>query len=551
MRTFDFLAHAARAKEIFTIVARYGFANLLQQAEAPTSLWRRMLPEPASHHTTEERIRMAAEELGPAFVKFGQLLSTRPELLPQPLIMELRKLQNSVRPLAFPEMKRVLEDSLGHPLEEVFADFDTTAAAAASLAQVYRARLRTTGEDVAVKIQKPDIRRKIEIDLDLAGWVAGQLHQRSDDLRPFDLPAIVEEVRKAVILELDFRHEASNQEYFNRVNPLPDRVFAPKVHRPLCSERVLVTAWVEGASVDTVGLAPQERRRIAVNGANSIVHQILIDGFFHADPHAGNVIITADGRIAFVDWGMAGHLSRRLRYALGDFLIAAMEQDAERLVRIAIELAPSDTQIERRTLEQQVMIALREDLGMEANQQHLGRAMLRLLFILGKNGIPLSRDFSLMAKAVLSIEEIGWTLDPKFDLRAIAGPILRAQQRERWSGRSLLRMAQEIARSGMNGMREIPSEIARLMRRLEHDNLTVNFQHRGLEHFEQTVATAANRITLGVIIGSLIVGSSLIVTTGAGPRLLGYPALGIVGYLLSAILGFYIVFDIIRHGRHK
>lgn len=551
MRPFDFLAHAVRAEEIFAILARNGFADLLQQAGAPQGTWRRMLPKPAHPMTTNERIRVTAEELGPAFVKLGQLLSMRPDLLPQPLILELRKLQNNVKPLPFAEMKPVIDEEYGRPHSELFDNFSEIPAASASLAQVYRATVTATGRNVAVKVQKPAIKRQIEIDLDLAAWLASQLHQRSATLKPYDLPSVVDEVRKVIVKELDFRGEARNQEYFNSINPEPEQVFAPSVVLELSTERVLVTDWVEGTSVEDTVMPPDELRAIAANGATSLINQILVEGFFHADPHAGNIIITPEGRLAFIDWGMVGHLTRRLRHALADFLIASIELDSERVVRIAADLAPSEARPDLREMEKEVMLALREEFNFAAGRQELGRAMLRLLYIFGGHGIPLSHDFSIMAKSVLSIEEVGKMLDPGFDLRAYAKPVMEKMQRDRWNPHSLLRMAQDFAKSGLTGLRELPSELTRLMRRLEHDNLTINFQHRGLEHLEETVGTAANRITLGVIVGSLIVGSSLIVTTRAGPQLFGYPALGIIGYLMSALIGFYIVIDIVRHSRHK
>lgn len=551
MKRFDFLAHAVRAKEIFSILARNGFADLLHQAGAPAGTWRKMIPQPAHPKTTYERIRTTAEELGPAFVKFGQMLSMRPDVVPQPLILELRKLQEHVKAVPFADMKPVLDEALGGAHTEFFDDFNEIPVASASLAQVYRATLRADGRTVAVKVQKPGIGRTIEIDLDMAGWIAGQLHRRSSALRPYDLPSVVEEVRKGVLRELDFRNEARNQEYFNTVNPHPDEVFAPAVFKDLSSECVLVMEWVDGTSVGGSGLPKERLEAISRNVATSLIHQILVAGFFHADPHAGNVIVANDGRVAFIDWGLVGNLTIRLRYALADFWIAAVEADAERIVRIAVELAPTEARPDLREMEKEVTLALREELNFAIGRQELGRAMLRLLYILGSNGIPLSRDYSLMAKAVLSIEEVGRTLDPSFDMRANAQSVLEQLQRDRWSPQTMLRTVKEFLRGSLLGLKDLPLEVRRLMRRLEHDNLTVNFQHRGLEHLEETVGTAANRVTLGVIVGSLIVGSSLIVTTGAGPRLLGFPALGTIGYLISALFGLYIVFDIVRHGKHK
>jgi ubiquinone biosynthesis protein len=551
VKRFDFLAHGVRAAEIFGILARNGFADLLDQAGAPTSMWRKVVPHTAHPKTTYERIRITLEELGPTFVKFGQVLSMRPDVVPEGLILELRKLQNHVQEVPYAEMMVVLDASLGKSHSRVFEDFEKTAAASASLAQVYTARVRATGVKVAVKVQKPGIAHNIQIDLDLAGWIAGQLNHRSENLRPYDLPSIVEEIRKGVLQELDFRIEARNQDYFNAINPTPEKVFAPAVVGDLSSEYVMVSEWVDGSTVSASRLPPEKRMEIAENGASSLIHQVLIDGFFHADPHEGNLIIAKDGRLAFIDWGLAGHLTRRLRHALGDFWLASDEQDPERIVQIAADLGPSEARPDLRGMEKEVMIALREELNFSTGRQQLGRAMLRLLYILGKNGMPLSRDFSLTAKAVLSIEEIARMLDPEFDLRKYARPILEEQRRERWSPKVMLGLAQDFAKTSLRGLRDLPSELTRLMRRLEHDNLTVNFQHKGLEHLEETLGTAANRVTLGVIVGALIVGSSLIVTTGAGPRLFGYPALGLIGYLISAIFGLYIVFDIIRHSRHK
>jgi len=551
VRPFDFLAHAARAREIFSVLARNGFVELIQQAGAPSGPWRRILPHPAESRTTEERIRATAEELGPAFVKFGQMLSMRPDILPGQLILELRKLQDRVKARPFGEMGPVLDAALGRPHSEIFGQFDETPAASASLAQVYFATLRESGVAVAVKIQKPNIRRTIEIDLDLAAWMAGQLHQRSEALRPYDLPSIVEEVRKGVLRELDFRIEARNQGFFNKNNPYSGAVFAPEVLPGLSSERVLVMARVEGTSLGATGLPQDRLTELAAAGATSLIHQVLVDGFFHADPHAGNVIVASDGRLAFIDWGMVGHLTRRLRIALGDFWIAAVEQDAERLVRIAAELAPSGARPDLREMEKDVMLALREELNFAIGRQQLGRTMLRVLYIFGSNGIPLSRDYSLVAKAVLSIEEVGRMLDPSFDIRLHAQPVLEQMHRDRWNPRAMLGSARELLGAGLSGLREVPLELRRIMRRIEHDDLTVNLRHQGLHALEDTIRKAANQIALGVIVGSLIIGSSLIVRSGQGPRLFGISALGTAGYLISALFGLYIVYDIVMRSRHK
>lgn len=551
MRPFNVLNHAVRAKEILAVLARHGFADLLSQIDLPTGFWRRILPTPPPRRSLGERLRLAAEELGPTFVKLGQLLSMRPDAVPHDVILELRKLQDSVQPLPFATMRPVLAAALARDVSEVFPEFEEKPVAAASLAQVYFAKLRD-GTAVAVKIQKPELQRRIETDFGLAEWLAGQLHERVAALKPMDLPGVIAESRAAILRELDFRHEARNQQFFNALNPHPERVFAPKVFLEFCSERVLVMERVDGRPVsEAAGLSPAERAALAAQGAESLVRQVFLAGFFHGDPHAGNLFITADRRLCFLDWGLAGHLTRRLRHALADFWIAAVEQDTEQIVQIAADLAPVDARPDLRQMEKEVTVALREELNFSIGRQALGRAMLRLLFIFGQHGITLSRDYSLMAKAVLSIEEVGRGLDPSFDLRKHTEPVLRELQRERAHPRVFARRSRLMLRQALVGLQDLPFDVRRLVRRLEHDNLAINLQHRGLEEHDDAVKIAANRITLGVIIGALVIGSSLIVTTGIEPHLFGYPALGIVGYLLSAVLGLWVVWDTIRHGRHK
>jgi ubiquinone biosynthesis protein len=548
---FDVLQHAVRAKEILAVLARHGFADLIGKLDLPSGFWQRLLPTPGRPTSLAERIRLAAEELGPTFVKFGQVMSMRPDIVPHEIILELRKLQDRVRPLPFAVMREVLTSALGRPPAEVFAEFDENPAAAASLAQVYFARLHS-GEAVAVKVQKPELQRSIEVDFDLALWLADMLQPHVAALQVIDVKGVLAEARAWVLRELDFRNEARNQEYFNSFNRKPDEVYAPRVFPELCSACVLVMERIDGTPVGQLGPQPMAtRQRLAANGAGSLVRQVFLSGFFHADPHAGNLLLASDGRLCFLDWGLAGHLTRRLRHALADFWIAAVEQDSERIVQIAADLAPVDARPDLRAMEQEITVVLREELNFAIGRQALGRAMFRLLFVFGQRGIPLSRDYALMAKAVVSIEEVGRLIDPQFDLRHCTEPVLRELQRERASPRVMLGRTRDMLRHAFLGLQDLPFELRRLVRRLEHDSLAINLHHRGLEDHDDAVKIAANRIALGVIIGSLIIGSSLIVTTGIKPHFLGYPALGIVGYLLSAVLGLYVVWDIIRHGRHK
>ena len=438
LKPFDLLANAVRAKEIAIVLVRHGFAEIIEQIETPGAWWQRFVPAPREHRSTYERIRLAAQELGPTFVKFCQLLSMRPDLVPQSLVLELQKLQDAVQPLPFSGMQKVALEELECDLAEVFSEFNETPVASASLAQVYYARLKADGRDVAVKLQRPDLQKTVEADLDLIAFFAARIHHYIARLRPFDLPAIVEEIRAGLIQELDFRHEARNQQYFNAQNPAPDKVFAPEVIGQFTTRRMLVMERVDGRRIEQAPLTPEQAKALATAGAASLLHQIVISGFFHADPHAGNVLVTADGRLCLLDWGLAGHLTRRLRHALADLFIAAAAHDAEQVVQIGLSLAGPGTQPDHRTMEKEVTIALRENLNFATGHEQIGLLILKVIGIFGRNGISVSRDYALMAKAVLSIEEVGRTLDPEFDLRLVAQPVLRELHRERWSPKALL-----------------------------------------------------------------------------------------------------------------
>jgi ubiquinone biosynthesis protein len=260
---------------------------------------------------------------------------------------------------------------------------------------------------------------------------------------------------------------------------------------------------------------------------------------------AGNVLVAADGRLCFLDWGLAGHLTRRLRLALADLFLAAVDQDAERIVQIAAELGSPGGRADLRAMERDVTLALREDFNRAINQLNLGRAMLKLLFIFGRNGISISSDYSLMAKAVLSIEEVATSLDPHFDLKRSARPVLVALQKERHGPRAVLRDTRAMLRSTLGSLRDLPGEIHRIIRRLEHDELTIKFQHQGLDDLDNALKTSANRIALGFIAGSLLIGSSLIVAAKGGAG----NALSTTGYVLAALLAAYVGYGIVREGR--
>lgn len=550
IKPFEFIANAVRAKEIVAVLARYGFADLLQKMDLPPRLlsaFGKMVPQKRSQW---ERLRIVLEELGPTFIKFGQLLSTRPDVVPEDLIKELRKLQESVPPVSFEQIRPILESELGCELSTVFSEFEEVAQAGASMAQVHRARLRSTGERVAVKIQRPGLRKVIDADFDLLLWFARQAHERIDDLRPLSLPTVIEALRDGLERELDFHREARSLAYFSRGNPYSEEVSAPKIFIDHCSRRVLVMEWIEGRRLESIEAGSPEAKRLSRVGSRSMFHQIMINGYFHADPHAGNIRVLDDGKLCFLDWGMTGQLTQRMRYGLVDLFQAFVKGDAQQVSRIAMNLADTGESIDRRRMERDVNVAIREHYNPETGEGDVGRAILSLLYVFGRNGVDLARDYSLMAKAILCVEETGGSLDDGYNLKNEFEPVLRKLILQRRNPKRMATAFRDSVMLGLEQLQSFPEEILRIVKKVEKDNLKINLQHRGLEELGDTISDASNKITLGIIIGCLLVGSSMIVSSKTPPIVFGFPILGIVGYVLSLLLGLYVAFDILR-GRPK
>lgn len=546
IRPFEFIANAVRAKEIVGVLARNGFADLLQKLDLPPGLLKAFGKSTSEKRSQWERLRLVLEQLGPTFVKFGQLLSMRPDVVPEALIVELRKLQEKVPPVSYDSIRPVLEEGLGDKLEAVFSEFELEAVAAASMAQVHRAVLAGTGERVAVKIQRPGLRKVIDADFDIMMWFARQAHERVEELRPLDLPGVIEAMRDSLERELDFRREARSLSFFKRRNAHMEEVTAPKAHETYCSRRVLVLEWVEGRKLDDVEPDSEEAKRLSRIGSKSMFHQIMIHGYFHADPHAGNIRVLNDGRICFLDWGMVGQLTRRMRYGLMDLFLAFVKADSEQVCRIAMSLADSGESIDRRRMERDVNVAIREHYNPETGEGDVGRAILSLLYVFGQNGVDLARDYSLMAKAILCVEETGHKLDTNYNLKAEFEPILKKLIRERRSPKRVAKEARDRLIFSVDQLQSMPEEGLRILKKIEKNQLKINLQHKGLEELDDAISDASNKITLGIIIGCLLVASSLIVTANIPPIVFGLPILGIAGYVLSFLLGMYVAFDILR-----
>lgn len=546
MKPFNYLANAVRAPEIVAILFRWGFEDLLLKLDTPRFLLRNLVREKVAHLTPYERVRNACEELGPIFVKLGQILSTRPDRLPEPLVMELKKLRSQVEPQPYERIKPVIFKELGCSPEDVFVDFDPVPVAAGSLGQVYKGQLRSGGEWVAVKVQRADVRKTISSDMEIIGWFARQLDMRMEDLRVYNLPLLVKEAEKRLEEELDYRNEAENAETFRVLSDNLGKVFAPKVYREFTTRRLLITEWVDGQHPDKVELSAEEARKLAKVGGESVMQQIVGTGFFHSDPHSGNMLITSDLRICWLDWGQAGQITLEMRYQLADFFSAIMNRDVDKVVDIAQCMANENSRLDRHRLNKEVSSLLNRYRSLGSSGVKISTVGLEMLFVFGRSGVEVVGDYTLLSKAILCVEETATALDPDFDIVSVAEPFLLKLNRERWSLSNIKRQFFYPLKTLSRCLLLLPETVQKILQRVENEDLQINFNHTGTERLEDVFSASMNRLTVGVIIGSLVIGSSLIITTGVGPLLWGFPAIGILGFLVSVVLGMYIVISILR-----
>ncbi|MGW8223209.1 MAG: ABC1 kinase family protein, partial [Syntrophobacteria bacterium] len=500
--------------------------------------------------STWERIRHMLVDLGPTYIKFGQIMSLRPDLIPRPLILELRKLQDEVAPVKYQEIQEVVEKNLRRPISEVFSFFDEEPLAAASLAQVHRAILRENKEVVAVKVQRPKIRQVIEPDLYILSRIAGQLHERMEWGKTYDLPKLVQEIRKTLLRELDFTREARHMKICRNNFSEMEEVYIPRLYEDYCSEHVLTMELVQGIKMKDLGPEHDlDRELLARRGLRLTVKQVLEDGFFHADPHPGNVMILDGNVFCLMDWGMVGRLTRKMRYELIDLINAVVDKDSEKIQDILLDLARADGSRPERRMEREILEILDIYHSLPIQDLNLGQLLLDITTMLRENKLRVPADLAVMIKALITAEGTARELYPELNVVEEAKPFVRKLAMERWKPQVVWRDLRRNFSTLFTLQKELPTRFRQIIEKIDRGELNIRFQHANLGGLRNTLENITNRLTLGIIIAALIVASSMIITTGVKPLLFGFPALGIIGYLVSGVLGLWLVYNILRSRR--
>ncbi len=536
-----------RFKDIVATLATYGFDEVVDRLEVPGGdLLRKMSPV-EEDLDIYQRIRLVLEELGPTFVKFGQIMSLRPDLLPEPLLLELAALQDKVPPVPTEEVLPLVEEAIGGPIDAVFSVFPHEPLAAASLSQVYRAQLRRGGTVVAVKVQRPNIRENIDADLGILEGICRLLDEKFTELQPYDLPTLAKTVRRHVIKELDFSEELENMT-IARAAAEQTGLLIPKPYERYSSERVLVMDLFEGVTFREIdGIPDLDRKQVARQGLRSAVIQIFDQGFFHADPHPGNMLVGTDGTLCLIDWGMVGRLTERDRFTLLDLLQAVVDKDSESLAEAVLALCHgSEELVEPTELERDLLEILDKYYAVPIKDVNLGQLLARLLGLLRIYRLHLPNHLVIMIKAMITAEGSARLVYPELDVISEVRDRVHRMARRRYHPKVWWREFRSLIASFRFGPRDIPRRLQRIIAKMEKGELGFVFHLAKLEELVATLENASNRLTAGIVAGSIIIGSSMIITTGIGPLLFGFPALGVIGYLLSVVLGLYLVITILR-----
>ncbi len=548
-----------RYREIVEILADYGFGAVLAQMGLSDRLniprrWRRRRNIPGDAMTNPRRLRMALEELGPTFIKFGQILSTRSDLLPPEYLEELSYLQDEVAPVSWDEAKRVVETELGAPVEDLFAQVDPVPIASASLAQVHVARL-IGGEEVVVKIQRPGIEKTVNLDLDIIYDLAQTAQQRITAASRFEVGDLAEEFASALRAEMDFRREAWNADRFRKNFADEPHLYVPKIYWDYSTHRLLVMERIQGIKIDDLDAltaAGYDRHRLSAHAANFALKEVLIDGFFHADPHPGNMLILPGEVIGVLDFGTVGRLDDTDRANLARLFIAAVQLDVDAIVDQLQRMGVAGYRVNRIGLQRDLKRVLMRYYGLpiyEIDAQEIAKAVQPIMY---EYHLYIPTDFYLLMKTVIMMQGVGLNLDPDFDIFEAAQPYIGKLFRRMWLPSSWGPGVARLALDWKDFAAVLPRKTTRILDQVERGQLTVQAELPQLEPTINMINRIINRIIFSVLMAALLVALALLIPRFDFSWPWGFITwVIVVGFFVLLYLAIRLAWSVLTSGRSK
>jgi ubiquinone biosynthesis protein len=545
-----------RARQIIGVLFSYGFETLVEHLNLTPlvrrgrSLFRRREPR-VINLSPAARMRLALEELGPTFIKLGQLLSTRSDILPLNYVEEFTKLQDRVPNFSFQDVQVQIRTELGRDVEELFSWISEEPIAAASIAQVHRATL-PNGEEVVVKVRRPGIVETVEADIDVLTGLAILIERHFPAEGTFNAVELVREFSRSIRREMDLAREGHTIERFASNFADDETLRFPRVHWSRSTHGVLTMEYIDGIKVSDVPAlerAGMDTCLIARRGANAFLRQVIEHGFFHGDPHPGNVFVLPGNIICLLDFGMIGRLDPSSREFLVEFLQSIIGRDPDRIISLLVYSGDMPDIPDIGALKRDLSYFIENFYEMPSTDLRVGRVLMELIEVMASHRIHFRPDFMLLAKALLTFEGMGSALDPEFDMLALLHPFVTRASVRKYSPAHISKEITSQLGSYINLMRNLPNDVKEILNRLNRNKFKIDLEHRGLDHFIRELDKSSNRLSYSLIISALIVGSSLIMQTNKGPHLFGFPALAFLGYIFAGFMGIWLVIGIFRSGR--
>lgn len=547
-----------RYRQILGILIKYGFGHIVEQLNIDyyLELGKRIVSLGTASRELErlsqgERLRLALEELGPTFIKLGQLLSTRPDIVTREYLGELQKLQDRVPAVATEQIMAELHRELGYPVEELFKSFNPTPLAAASISQVHRGTLKT-GEDVVFKVRRPDVEKIIETDIDILMGLAYLVEKHLPGGETYDPIGLVKEFRRTISRELDFSREGRTIERFASNFAEDETVRIPQVFWDFSGRSVLTMEYLSGIKIShrkELLAAGCDLKLLAKRGADAFFKQLFLHGFFHADPHPGNIHVLPDNVICMFDFGMVGRLDEELKLQLTELLLSVIRKDVDHIISQLLYSGELHDESNLKSLKRDLAEFIDDYYDLLLQDIKVGKLLIDFIDILTEYQIKFPANMMLLARALIAVEGLGRQLDPQFNMVEQLKPFAEEIFRERFSpgtiSRDLTRTLQSYSALG----KSLPKDIKEFINRVNRNKFKIDLEHRGLERLITDLDKSTNRISFSLVIAALIIGSSLIMQTDKGPILFGFPVLGLFGYSVAGILGFGLLIAILRSGR--
>ncbi len=546
-----------RYRHIFFVLFKYGLGDVIHMLkldhylEAGIHVFFRKPTRRVKKMSRAKRIRLAFEELGPTYIKLGQLLSTRSDLLPGEYHDELLKLQDEVPPAPYDIIKNTIQTKFGKSPEELFLHFEQIPLAGASIGQVHKAQLKS-GEIVAVKIQRPDIRKIIKTDLDIILRLASFLERNVKEFELHRPTRIVMEFANSLAKEIDYLIEAAHIERFARQFKNDQTIYVPKVYRELTCEHVITMEYIEGIKVSETTLLEQkgyDLTLIVKRATNLILKQVFVEGFFHGDPHHANIFVLPGNIICFLDFGMMGRVNQEERENFTDLTLQVFGGEVKNVVVSLLKHTIYDKEVDKNRLEKDLSVLIDQHLYRPLGELDVARMLQQLIAIISKHGLCFKPGLFLMIKALSTAEILGKELDPEFNLPEHMRPFIKRVQQ---SMNSPVRIAEDFIHSGLEYVhffKDLPGELQDILKQVKDGKFKIEFEHRGLAPMLSTHDKVSNRIVFAIVLAALIIGSSLIVLSDIPPKWYNIPIIGLSGFIIAGFMGFWLLWSILHHGK--